>query len=107
MTLNPDTMQETYRLVRENNQMLHAMRRNAFMWGLIKFFLYLIIFTVPIWFYITYVSGTLDSLINTMNKAQGTAVQTQSKFEGFENAVKNLRSKLPSFMQGPTATPTP
>jgi len=84
--------------------MLHSMRRSSFFWGFLKFVVYLILFAAPIWFYLTYVSGTLDNLVTAMNKAQGTAAQAQDKFDGFESAVKTLQSQLPAFMQPHTST---
>lgn len=95
---------ETYRMAKENNQMLHAMRRSSFLWGVIKFLVYAILFAAPIWFYLTYVSGTLDELLSEMNKLQGTASQSQAKFSGFENTIQSIESKLPAFLRPQAAT---
>src|SRR5271165_4964250 len=94
-----DSIHETLRLVRENNQMLHAMRRNAFLGGIFKFILYIILFAAPIWFYMTYLNTSVENLINLLNKAQGTTATVQNNFAGFEEAIKNIESHLPSFMQ--------
>jgi len=99
MDPNKQTLNEIARLARENNQMLHAMRRSAFFWGFMKFLIYIVIFAAPIWFYIVYVSGTLDDLVTALHKAQGTQAKAEAKFEGFEDAIKNLKDKLPAFMQ--------
>ena len=56
MDLNPEQGQqrEIYRLVRENNKMLHSMRRNAFWGGVIKFLLYAILLVaLPWWLFFT------------------------------------------------------
>lgn len=101
-----DLLKEIYHLTRENNQMLHAQRRNAFLMGIFKFFIYAVLFAAPIWFYMTYVSGTLDTLVNEMNQIQGTNAAAQAKFQGFESAVKEFKSRLPEFLQGQGTTST-
>lgn len=109
MDPNKQTLGEIAQLTRDNNKMLHAMRRSAFMWGIIKFFIYLVLFAAPIWFYLTYLSGTLDQFVTAINKVQGTASQAQAKFDGFETTVKSLEAKLPAFMKphGDGASSTP
>lgn len=103
---NPNLLNEIHRLVSENNRMLHAQRRSAFMWGLIKFIVYVFLFAAPIWFYMTYLSNTVDNLVTTVNKVQGTQTQAVNQFSAIENAVKNFQSKLPAFLQGATTTST-
>lgn len=95
------------KMTKENNQMLHAQRRSAFFWGFMKFLVYMILFAAPIWFYLTYVSGTLDQMVTAVNRLQGAPEQAQNKFEGFEHIIKNLQSKLPSFMQPHNNDQTP
>ena len=54
-------LQEIYRLTKENNQMLHAMRRNAFLGGLFKFIFYAVVFiALPAWVYITYLAPVMQ-----------------------------------------------
>jgi hypothetical protein len=102
-----EAIRETLRLTRENNQMLHTMRRHAFLGGLIKFVIYLLLLIAPIWFYMTYLSNSVDTLITELNKVEGTTSAAQTQFTGFETAIKNIESHLPSFMQAPAATTTP
>ena len=101
-----DAIRETLRLTRENNAMLHRMRRNAFIGGFFKFVIYAILFAAPIWFYMTYISGTVDNLLSAVNKLEGTTSAAQTKFTGFEDAVKNFEAYLPSFMRPATSTST-
>ena len=103
---NPNLLNEIHRLVSENNRMLHAQRRSAFMWGFIKFVMYAILFAAPIWFYMTYLSHTVYNLISTVNKIQGTQTQAVNQFSGIETAVKDFQSKLPAFLQGASTTST-
>jgi hypothetical protein len=100
-----DLLKEIFRLERDNNQILHSMRRSAFMWGIIKFILYAGFLLAPVWFYMTYLSGTLDTMINTMNKLQGGAESTQ-QFEGFQDTLQQLKYRLPSFLQQQEAKAT-
>ena len=101
-----DAIRETLRLARENNQMLHHMRRSAFVGSLIKFIIYAAFLLVPIWFYMTYMSGSVNALLADYNKLQGTAGATQTQFINLQNTIKDIESHLPSFMQGSAATST-
>jgi hypothetical protein len=101
-----DAIRETLRLTRENNQMLHSMRRHAFLGSIIKFIVYAALLLAPIWFYMTYLSGSVDTLIAELNKVEGTTSAAQTKLTGFETAIKNIESHLPSFMQMPAAATT-
>jgi hypothetical protein len=102
-----DAIRETLRLTRENNQMLHSMRRHAFLGSVIKFVVYVALLIAPIWFYLTYLSGSVNTLIADLNKVEGTTSAAQTQFNGFATAIKNIESHLPSFMQAPAATTTP
>ena len=103
---NTESIHEILRLSRESNQMLHAMRRNAFLGGIFKFIIYAILFAAPIWFYMTYVSASVDNLINALNKVQGTTSAAQTKFTGIEEAIRNFQSHLPAFMQASATSST-
>ena len=92
-------IRELLRLTRETNQMLHSMRRNAFLGGLFKFIIYAILFAAPIWFYMTYVSASVDNLLGAVNKLNGTGATVVTNVNGIEVQLKKLESYLPSFMQ--------
>jgi hypothetical protein len=99
-----EAIRENLRLTRENNAMLHKMRRNALLGGFFKFVIYAILFAAPIWFYMTYVSNSVDNLLAAVNKLNGTSTAVQNKFAGFESAFANLESHLPAFMQPATTS---
>ena len=101
---NAQMLQEILHLPRENKKMLHSMRRNAFLGGVLKIIIYAVIFLAPIWFYATYLSSTVDRFIAVMNKAQGTGASAQAQLTGFEDILKNFQSHLPSFGQATTST---
>jgi len=70
-------LQETFKLARDNNRMLHAMRRNAFFGGIIKLIVYALFIGVPLWFFATYMYPILDSAMSTLNQVQGQIQQVQ------------------------------
>ena len=96
-------LQEIYRLTKENNQMLHAMRRNAFLGGLFKFVFYAIILIVlPLWLYMTYLAPIMQQMLDTMNKIQSAGNQAQTQMTSWQQTLQNLESKIPGL-----ATSTP
>ena len=95
------------RLARENNEMLHSMRRNSFMWGLIKVIFYGFLFAAPLWFYMTYVSSDVDTLIAALDRANGTAASAQQNVTNIGDTIKNIESALPSWMHPAAPTTTP
>ena len=93
-------LQEMYRLTKENNKMLHKMRRNAFWGGLIKFLLYAVLFlALPLWLYATYLAPVLESTMRTMNQIQGTGAKAQAQFGSFQEMLQQLQQKFPSAQQ--------
>jgi predicted PurR-regulated permease PerM len=85
---------ETYRLAQENNRMLHAMRRNAFWGGIVKFILYAALIIAPVWFYLTYINGTVQNLVQAIDKIEGTGQQAQSQLNSFEQAWQQFEARF-------------
>jgi len=91
MSPEQDTLQEIYRLAKDNNRMLHAMRRNAFIGGIIKILVYVVLFIgLPLWLYVTYLAPTLENLLNTMNQIQGTGASAQLQLDKFKDTLGAL-----------------
>ena len=102
MDLNPEQgqQQEIYRLVRENNKMLHSMRRNAFWGGIIKFTLYAVLFVIlPWWLYSIYLAPTLEAAMQTVDQIQGTGAKAEAQFGNFQEMLQQLQAKFPSLSQ--------
>src|SRR3989338_11643865 len=98
--MDEQMLQEMYRLTKENNKMLHKMRRNAFWGGLIKFVMYIALFVVvPWWLYMTYLAPVLESTMRTMNQIQGTGAKAQAQFGSFQEMLQQLQQKFPSAQQ--------
>ena len=71
--------------------MLHAMRRNAFIGGLIKILLYVVfLVVVPYWVYTTYLAPVLESTMEAVNQIQGTGAQVQTQFSGLQEMLNKF-----------------
>ena len=86
--------------------MLHTMRRNAFWGGILKFILYALLLTAPIWFYLTYLNGAVQNLLQAVNKVEGTGQAAQSQFSGLEQAWQNFESHFGGASSTSTSTST-
>ena len=104
MDPNRQLIEETNRLVKDNNRMLHAMRRHALWGGIFKFIFWTAILVAPIWFYMTYLNATVEKMLHTIDAIQGTNTKAQAQLGNFEQTWKDLESKLPAFMQTPSST---
>ncbi len=92
------SLREIYRLARENNMMLHSMRRRAFFTGIVKVIFYILILVIaPLYVYSTYLQPFIANLQQTMNQVQGTNAQAQAQLNGFEHIVKQLASSIPTI----------
>ncbi|HEY4522123.1 MAG TPA: hypothetical protein VJH91_00595 [Candidatus Paceibacterota bacterium] len=95
MDSDNNRLEETYRLVKENNRMLRSMRRNAFWGGIIKFILYIVIFVaLPLWLYMTYLAPIVESMTKTMEQIQGTGAQAQAQFSSFQEILKQFQDRF-------------
>jgi len=93
-TNNDQLLHEIYRLTRENNELMHRARRSAFFWGFVKFLIYAALLAAPIWFYITYVNGTVQTMLQDMNRIEGVNTQAQSQLQTFENGFQQLEARF-------------
>lgn len=92
-------LKETYQLARDNNRMLHAMRRNAFLGGILKLAIYAVLIGVPLYFFATYVMPILNTTVNTMNQMQGqlksaqdAGAQVGAQFEGMNKMLEQIKN---------------
>jgi len=83
-------LQEIYKLARDNNRMLHAMRRNAFIGGIVKLAIYALLVGVPIWFFLTYMMPVLNSAVGAINQVQG-------QIQGAQNVGAQIGSQFGSI----------
>lgn len=91
------SLNEIYKLVKENNKMLKKMRRDAFVGGIIKFVWWAaILFIIPYLMYVFYLQPYVDqiqSLYGTVNESAQKVDQATSDFQ-------NLKNSLPSWLGG-------
>lgn len=72
-----ELLQRIYELERDNNRMLHAMRRNSFIGGIFRVLMWIAALGIPIWLYMQYLAPVLNQAIDTMNKAQESMEKVQ------------------------------
>lgn len=89
-------LRRTYELVRENNRMLKAMRRDAFIGGVFKLIVWAAFIIIPLWLYMQYLAPTLNQAINTLNQVQGSVQQVQD----FGSEVNIPISDLSGILDG-------
>ncbi len=97
--MDEQKLEELYRLAKDNNRMLHAMRRNAFWGGVIKFILYAALIIVPLWLYATYLAPMVNQMLETVNQIQGTGASAQAQLGNFQDMLKRFQENLPSLQQ--------
>ena len=102
MENNQDLLQQTYQLAKENNRMLHAMRRHAFFSGLIKLVVYAALLILPFWLYLQYLSPQVDRMLNIMKQIQGTGNQAQQQITDITKTWEGLKSKIPGMSSSTT-----
>ena len=87
-------LEEIYKLTQENNRLLRKMHRHA-LWGRIfTIVFYAALLIAPIWFYLTYLNGTVQQLLTAYQKMEGVTSQGENQFQQIQDAVKQLQAKL-------------
>lgn len=75
-----DKLDEILRLSRENNKMLHAARRSAFLGGIFKLIMWVVLFIIPLYLYMQYVAPMMANMLETYEQIQGTSASAQAQF---------------------------
>lgn len=94
--LDRTQLEQVLKLAKENNKMLRAMRRNAWIGGFFKLILWAAFVILPFWFYLTYLAPTVDSMMKTVNQIQGANAQAQAQF----GELNTYLQKMQGFMGG-------
>ncbi len=92
-----DKLEDILRLTRENNRMLHSMRRNAFVGGIFRFVVWVALLVIPLWLYMQYVAPVMQSTLTAMQQIQGSGAAVQGQFEGVQSAFEKLRAQFPQY----------
>ena len=91
-------LEQVLKLAKDNNRMLHSMRRNAFLGGVLKVLVWAGFIIVPLWLYMQYLAPLMQSTLNAMNQIQGTGAKAQAQFGDLNNALKKLQDQFPSLL---------
>lgn len=94
-----DKLAEILRLTKENNRMLHKMRRNAFVGGIVRFLMWAAFLIIPLWLYMQYLAPVMTSMIETMNQVQGTGAKAQAQFGDLNASLQKLQAQFPQYFQ--------
>lgn len=88
------SLEEVYKLARENNKMLHAMRRDAFVGGIVKFVWWIALFIViPYILYVLYLQPYLENIQAAYQNISDSA----STLSGAAKDVEELKSQSPNI----------
>ena len=88
------SLDEVYKLVKENNKMLRAMRRDAFVGGIFKFIFWIALFFIlPYIIYVIYLKPYLSSL----EAAYSSFNESANTLSGAAKDLENLQNQIPNF----------
>ena len=97
MDPNRDMLVDIFKMTKENNQILHGMRRRAMIGGLLKFVIWTALLLAPIWFYMTYLNASVQKMLATFNQLQTTGADAQAQISAFQKSIIDLEAKIPGF----------
>jgi len=98
------SLDEIYKLSKDNNRMLRAMRRDAFIGGIIKFVFWVAVFFVlPYVLYVLYLQPYLEQLqgaYENLNQNVQAVNEASNQFEDLKNQFPNIGDVLKQFGGG-------
>lgn len=86
MILEEDKAKDLYEMVKENNKMLKAMRRDAFIGGIIQFVWWIIILVVLPYISWLFIQPYLEGIMGAYQSAQGQSSQVGNALKQLQNA---------------------
>lgn len=100
-----ELLKRTFALVSENNRMLHAQRRNAFIGSVIKMVLWAAFIILPLYYLLPMLNNAmtqLNKVQGALNQVQGATQQVSTQFGGINdviNQLQDLQGKLPNVQR--------
>lgn len=98
------TLGEVYKLAKENNHILKAMRRDAFVGGILKLVFWLALFVVlPYIAYVTYLAPYIESIesaYQNLNEQANTLSGAAKDLEDIKKQIPNVGDILNQFGGG-------
>ena len=98
--LDRTQVEQILKLTKDNNRMLHAMRRNAFLGGFIKLFVWGALIIIPYWLYVQYLAPVMTSAMQTIEQVQGTSAKAQAQFGDLNSSLQKLKDQFPQYFSG-------
>ena len=86
-----DKLDELLKLTKENNRMLHSMRRSAFFGGIFKVVMWVAFIIIPLWLYMQYVAPMMAGMLETYQELQGTSASAQAQFGQMSEYLKQFQ----------------
>lgn len=97
--LDRTQLEQILKLTKDNNRMLHAMRRNAWLSGFFRVVLWAAFIIIPFYLYMQYLAPVMQSAVETMQQVQGTGAKAQAQFGELNDAMKKLQGLYPQYFQ--------
>jgi len=97
MENDSELLRQTYQLAKENNRMLHAMRRSAFFGGIFKLIIYAALLFIPLWLYMQYLGPQINRMMTVVAQVQGTSQQAQVQISEWQKTWDDLKAKIPGM----------
>ena len=98
------SLEDIYKLAKDNNRMLRAIRRDAFVGGILKFVFWIAIFFIlPYILYVVYLQPYLETIQSTyenLNQSAGTLSSAAKDVEELKNQFPNFADLLKQFTGG-------
>jgi hypothetical protein len=101
--LDRTQIEQILKLTKENNRMLHAMRRDAWIGGVFKLLMWAGFIILPLWLYMQYLApivGTMTQTLNQLQQMQGAGTQVQAQFSDLNATLQKLKDQFPQFFSG-------
>mgnify|MGYP003393357634 CR=1 FL=1 len=87
-----DKLDEILRISKENNRMLHAMRRNAWLGSIFKLVMWAAFVIIPLWLYMQYLAPIMQSMLESYQQVQGTSAKAQAQLGQMNEYLKQFQS---------------
>ncbi|MEK9176803.1 MAG: hypothetical protein AAB923_00745 [Patescibacteria group bacterium] len=93
------TLDEVYKLTKENNKLLRAMRRDSFVKGVLGFVWWIFILVVVPYFTYLYLKPYFDIIIAQYQQVQGQSAEAAALIEQFKQAGSGFPDIAKLFQQ--------
>jgi len=97
--LDRTQLEQVLRLTKDNNRMLRAIRRDAFIGGVVKLLVWIALIVVPLWFYLNYLAPVVNSALETMQQVQQVQGSATAQFSELNETLEKLKGLIPQYFQ--------